>query len=212
MTTEQQKFYDIKHYSKYKTVGNAVDYAVIVDDEKKEVVLQWEESRQKSDWINNFLFFPWPLRLGDKTVWTTYGYAKAYKSCKDEPMLAFCMAYVDNPDYKLAIRGWSYGSAMAKISARHFVIKAGFRKDYILDELTTFADIKCWLNPFTRYSRQIKVVHEYSNPNDLLSLLCVPFYSRTHRSRVGKFSLLKAIHPEYHHTHYEDYDYSKYEE
>ena len=212
MTKEQQKFYDIKHYSHYRTIGDAVDYAVIVDHEKKEVVLQFEESKQKKDWVNSLRFLPWPLKLESKIVWTTHGYAKAYKSTKGDPIFDFCMAYIENPDYKLCIRGWSYGSAMAKIAARHFIIKSGFKDLKVIDELTTYADIKCFLNPLSKkYKNQIRVIHEYVNPNDFLAQFCVPFYSRDHKCKIDKWSLKKALKPEYYHTHYEEYDYSKYE-
>ena len=42
MTKYQKMFYDIKHTSDYKTVGEDIDYKVIVDDEAKEIIFQFE--------------------------------------------------------------------------------------------------------------------------------------------------------------------------
>lgn len=205
MTEEQQKFYDIKNTSDYNVVGEDIDYKVIVDDLKEEVILQFEESDSREDWLNNLLFIPWPVQLGKKKTWITYGYARAYISAADVPMLDFLDAINKNPYYKAVIRGWSFGSAMAKISARHFYNLTG----YPVDELTTFGDVKCWLNPF--YKNKAGRLREYVTANDFVTW-CVPFYHRDKKCRVGrKFSLKEIFNTEYYHSHYEDYDYSKYE-
>lgn len=205
MTKEQQKFYDIKNTTDYKKVGEDVDYKVYVDHDKKEVVLQFQESTSREDWKHNLQFLPWPLKLDDKWVWTTRGYALAYKSTNDEPLYDFMNAWWEvarDNEYKLCIRGWSFGSAMAKITAR--------RAGILIDELTTYGDVKCWLNPFYKANNVIRI-REYVTPNDLVTL-CVPFYHRDKKCKVGrKFSLKEIFKSEYYHTHYEEYDYSKYE-
>ena len=89
MTKYQQIFYDIKNTRDYNIIGKNIDYKLIVDHKKKEIILQWEESRQNTDWLLNFLFIPCPLKLDKKYVWTTLGYALAYSSCKNEPMDLF---------------------------------------------------------------------------------------------------------------------------
>ena len=205
MTPEQQKFNYIKTYTDYDTVGDDVDYKVFVEHGPKEVVLMYEESDSRQDWINNFLFIPWPLKLENTIVWTTLGYARAYKSTQRKPVIELVKAKVDNPGYKLVIRGWSFGSAMAKISARHLET-AG----YILDELTTYGDVKCWLNPF--YKTKARRAREYVTPNDGVTW-CVPFFHRDNKCKVGpKFSIRELFNSEYYHTHYDEYDYSKWEE
>jgi hypothetical protein len=92
---------------------------------------------------------------------------------------------------------------MAKITVR--------RAGIIIDELTTYGDVKCWLNPFYK-AKNVERLREYVTPNDGITY-CVPFYHRDKRCKVGpRFNLLKLFKSEYYHTHYEEYDYSKWEE
>lgn len=213
MTTEQQKFMDIKSTTDWKKVGDDVDYKVIVDHDKEEVVLQFRESDSRQDWKHNFQFLPWPLKLDGRYVWTTRGYANAYKSARDIPINEFVDAYLFTglPGYKACIRGWSFGSAMAKIAARHFLILTGHKYIQAIDELTTFGDVKCWLNPFYK-AKGVSRIREYVTPNDGVTY-CVPFYHREKKCKVGpSFSLKELFHSEKYHMHYEEYDYSKWEE
>ena len=209
MTPEQEKFYDIKNTTDYKVVGDDIDYKVYIDDQKEEVVLLFEESDSRNDWINNFLAFPWPLKLETgyergKTVWTTYGYAKAYKSAQSKPVMELLQKAAEAPAYRVCIRGWSFGSAMAKIAARHLE-QFGF----YAGELTTYGDVKCWLNPF--YKSKAATVREYTTPNDIVTY-AVPFFWRDNKCKVGpRFRLKELFNPDYYHTHYEDYDYTEYE-
>ena len=204
MTLEQQKFSDIKHTTDYKTIGEDIDYKVFVDEVNKEVVLQFRETNSRQDWKHNFQFLPWPLKLGRTIVWTTRGYALAYKSAQNIPITEFL--YKRQPGYKGCIRGWSFGSAMAKIAARHLECI-----EWTVDELTTFGDVKCWVNPFYR-PKNIERIREYTTPNDFVTY-CVPFYHRDKKCKVGDhFSLKKIFKTEYYHTHYEEYDYTKWED
>lgn len=210
LTAEQQKFYDIKTTTDYQVAGDDVDYKIYIDEDRAEVVLQFEESDSRRDWINNLLFIPWPLRLerGDKkskTVWTTLGYARAYKSTKNKPLFEFLNAIAQNPECWVAVRGWSFGSAMAKITARHLEALG-----VAYNELTTFGDVKCWLNPF--YKSYAIDVHEYVTSNDFITWQ-VPFFHRDSTCRVGRrFSLREIFKTEYYHTHYEEYDYTLWED
>ena len=181
MTEEQQKFYDIKHTSDYDVVGLDVDYKVVVDDVNKRVILQYEESDSNTDWWNNLLFIPWPLKLDKKIIWTTLGYARAYKSTENGPLAEFIIQVLSHPDYKACIWGWSFGSAMAKITARHFNIRISRE----LDELTTFGDVGCFLNPFNKPN--CKRIREYWTSNDFIAHHCVPFYhsDKNCRYKVG---------------------------
>lgn len=205
MTEEQKKFYDIKFTTDYEIIGDDVDYKIMVDDKNKRVILQFEETDSARDNVNNALFLPWFVKLDKKIVWTTLGYARAYKSTQSKPLLDFIDEVLKHPDYKSCIWGWSFGSAMAKIAAKHFNIHISRE----LDELTTFGDVKCWLNPFHKaYARKVR---EYWTPNDIIANLCVPFYhsDKGARYKVGpKFNLFDMLFKtEYHHTHYEEYNY-----
>lgn len=209
MTPEQKKFDDIKHTKDYKTIGDDVDYKVYIDDEAEEVVLLFEESDSKTDWKNNLLILPWPLKLElayskYKTVWTTYGYAKAYDSTNMVPVFELMQKAAEAPAYKVCVRGWSFGSAMAKIATRHLEALG-----CEVDELTTYGDVKCWTNPF--YKAKATRVREYTTPNDMVTW-AVPFFHRDKKCQVGpRLRLCELFHSEEYHKHYEEYDYTKYE-
>lgn len=217
MTKFQQMFYDIKNTRDYKTVGEDIDYKVVVDFEQRKVILQWEESKGTdkkhfwhSDWFHNLLFIPWILFLDGHPVITTMGYACAYASAKNIPMDEFCSMVDLHPDFQTEIRGWSFGSAMSKIAVRHYYIR---RRRPVTNKYT-YGDVKVWFNPFIRWLSKKWVAYEnfeFVTPNDFVTY-CVPFYHRTNKCKVGeKFSFKKIFKTEYYHTHYEEYDYSKYE-
>ncbi|SEQ78537.1 Lipase (class 3) [Treponema bryantii] len=210
MTTEQRKFYLLKKTRDYEVVGEDLDYKIMVNDDTKEVIIQFEESDSDEDWRNNYLFLPWPLKLDNKIVWTTYGYAKVYKSANNIPIDEFFKQIELHPDYKVVIWGWSIGSAMAKITARHFEIRT--KKQKKIDELTTWGDVKCWYNPFYSVKKSCIVIHEYVNINDLVTW-CIPICRRDVKCRVGdKFSFKKARNSEHYHLNYHECDFSKWEE
>ena len=155
---------------------------ITVDDEAKEIIVLYEESIDDEDYNNQKYVFPWPLKLDDKTIWTTYGYAKIYKSSMNIPIDIAWREWENHPDYKLIMRGWSLGSVMAKITARHFLIRAP--EGTKIDELTTFGDIKCWLNPFFSLKKDCVKIREYTNINDVITWLFL-FYRRDVKNRVG---------------------------
>ncbi len=206
---DQDVFYHLKYTYDYEVVGDDLDFKIIVNNEDKEIILQYEETDSSEDWKNNYRFLIWPLNLDGKIIWTTHGYARVYKSAQNIPIDTFCRFVDFYPDYKIIIRGWSFGSAMAKITARHFVIRTG--GEVLIDELTTFGDVRCWVNPFFSLKKYCKRIREYVTSNDMITW-CVPFYSRDVTCKVGdKFSLKRLKNSENYHTHYEDYDYSKWE-
>ena len=209
MTPEQQKFVDIKNTTGYKEIGDDLDYKVYIDQEKKEVVLLFKETDCDRDWRNNFSILPWPLKLEKKTVWTTHGYARMYSSGGNIPLDEFITECINHPEYKKVLRGFSLGSAMAKIAARHFLIRTGGHVQ--IDELTTYGDVKCWLNPFYSAKKHCKRIREYVTSNDFVTW-CVPFYRRDVKCKVGpRFSFCRLLKTAYNHEHYEEYDYTKYE-
>lgn len=210
MSPEQKKFYLLKKTRDYEVIGKDLDYKIMVNDETKEVIIQFEESDSDEDWKNNYLFFPWPLKLDNKIVWTTYGYAKVYKSAKNIPFNDFYKAIEEHPDYKVIIWGWSIGSAMAKITARHFEIRTQGKRQ--IDELTTWGDVKCWYNLFYSVKKRCNHIREYVTPNDIVTW-CIPICRRDVKNKVGdKYSPKKSLQSEYYHLNYQEYDYSKYEE
>lgn len=209
MTEEQRKFYYIKRTSDYEVIGEDLDYKIMVNHDSKEVIIQFEESDSNEDWRNNCLVFPWPLKLDNKVVWTTYGYAKIYKSAENIPIDQFMEQIEKYPDYKVVIWGWSLGSAMAKIIARHLIIRSGGKIQ--IDELTTYGDVKCWYNPFFSLKKNVVRIREYVTWNDTITG-CIPICRRDKTCRVGeKWSARKSKDVEYYHTHYYEYDYSMWE-
>ena len=206
-TKTQQLFYKIKKTRDYMVIGEDLDYKITVDHEAKEVIILFEETDSPEDWNNNYLIFPWPVNLDGHRVWTTYGYAKIYKSAENVPLDEFCELLDEYPDYKAVIQGWSLGSAMAKILARQYIIRSP--KGTKIDELTTFGDVKCWFNPFYSLKKHCVEIREYVNSNDMVTWF-MPFYRRDVKCRVGdRFSFKKARDSEYYHTHYDEYDFSK---
>ena len=209
LSRDQKVFYEIAHTYDYLEVGEDLDYKVYVKHDEKEVIILYEETDSELDWHNNYLVFPWPLNLEGHVVWTTYGYAKIYKSANNVPIDEFCALVEQYPDYKVVIRGWSLGSAMAKITARHYLYRSP--KGTKIDELTTFGDVKCWLNPFYSIKKHCVRIREYANRNDLITW-CIPLYRRDVTCRVGKrFTLKRAKNSEYYHTHYDECDLSKWD-
>ena len=207
MTEEQKKFYCIKYTYDYEVIGRDLDYKIMVNDETKQVIIQFEETDSKEDWVNNYLFIPWPLKLDNKIVWTTLGYARVYKSAKDIPFNDFYKQIQEHPDYQIVIWGWSFGSAMAKIVARHFSIRTNGK--VLIDELTTFGDVKCWYNPFYSVKKNCKKIREYVQSNDMITW-CIPICRRDINCRVGdRFDLRKLKNSENYHISYENCDYSE---
>lgn len=215
MTKYQQNFYDIKNTKNYKTVGDNVQYVVINDKENKQTILQFEESTDTHDWIENLTFIPWFLNLDGHLVLTTLGYAHAYKSTKNIPIDEFICFLLNTPkSYKVIIRGWSFGSAMTKIAVRHYYYRK-LKNKYLpeIDEELTYGDVKCWYNPFMKFfqKKYARVIHHFTYINDFVTW-CVPTCFRGLEHRVGgKFSIEKIFNTIYNHNHYEEYDYSKYE-
>lgn len=208
MTQEQQKFYDIKTFRDYEVVGEDIDFIVLVSHETKEIILQYEESDSDKDWEHSLRFLPWLIKLDNKKVWTTRGYACAYSSAKNTPVDKFCEAALRYPTYKRIVRGWSFGSAMSVLSMIHIYLRIGQ-----LDEVTTYGSVACLLNPFAKkkYYKCAKIIRNYCTPNDFVTYQ-VPFYHHLNKCKVGeRFSLFKIFKTEFYHTHYEEYDYSKYE-
>ena len=207
LTREQKLFYGIKYTYDYDEVGEDLDYKIMVDHEAKKVIIQFEETDSDQDWHNNYLIFPWPLKLDNKVIWTTYGYAKIYKSAKNIPIDRYCALLEQYPDYQAVILGWSLGSAMAKIIARHYIIRSP--KGTQIDDLTTYGDVKCWFNPFYSLKNKCVRIREYVNSNDMITW-CMPFCRRDVKCRVGdRFNFSKLKNSEFYHTHYEDCDFSK---
>ena len=206
-TKTQQLFYRIKRTRDYMVIGEDLDYKIMVDHEAKKVIIQFEETDSDEDWHNNYLICPWPLKLDGHVIWTTYGYAKIYKSADDVPIDEFCELLEQYPDYKAVIHGWSLGSAMAKLLARHYIIRSP--KGTKIDEFITFGDVKCWFNPFYSLKKNCVEIREYVNSNDMITW-CIPFYRRDVKCRVGdRFNFSKLKNSQYYHTHYEECDFSK---
>lgn len=211
MTKYQSIFNFMKHFGDYDIVGEDISYKVIIDDEAKEVILQFEETDSRQDWKHNLMFLPWLLKLENKYIWTSHGYACAYKSTSSIPLDCFYEAVKAHPTYRRVIRGWSFGSAMTKIAVRHYIIKYG--KEYPINEELTYGDVKCFLNPFWKYrvKKYVGKVHNFVTSNDLVTW-CVPFYVRTNKCKVSnKLRIKELFKTVWYHTHYEEYDYSKYE-
>ena len=116
-------FYKIKKTRDYMVIGEDLDYKITVDHGEKEVVILFEETDSPEDWNNNYLIFPWPVNLDGKLVWTTYGYAKIYKSARDVPLDEFCELLDEYPDYKVVKKRSSHSRRFSSGSNLFFSCK-----------------------------------------------------------------------------------------
>lgn len=207
----EERFLSIRNTGNYSVIGESVEYKIIVDHENREVILRWQQSMESADWRHNFMFLPWLLKLPytDKVVVTTHGYACAYKSTYGIPVAQFMAVAEEYKEYRKVIDGWSFGSAMAKISARHY--REITKKP--VDAVYTYGDVKCWFNPFLHftYKKWAKESKEFCDCNDIVTW-CVPFFWRTNTCSVGgRFSFRGILDTEHNHQHYEECNYTKYE-
>lgn len=185
--------------TKYKTVGYDVQYAIF--SLEKETLIIWEESTSKEDWKTNFDFPIRPYKNQQNTLWYHRGWAKAYKSARDEFLkdIADC-SNTEN----FRIYGWSYGGAMSQISAED--VKFHYPNSHI--EVVTFGSP----NPlFGRKTKKfvkscIADCKQYANRNDLVTVMPpLPGYKQVNKIKVGKkFNLIEFFKPKIYHANYDD--------
>jgi hypothetical protein len=102
----------------YNESGTDVDWTIFVDDASKRTYLLFKCSDSSYDWRVNF-DFPC-IMYKNKLMRVHRGFAKSYKSAKDEVMKAYIDTVEKHPGYKNIIAGWSYGGAMATLASEDF--------------------------------------------------------------------------------------------
>lgn len=192
----------IKH-SEYTTSGDNVQWIIKVDDVNKVVMLIFEETADKRDWINNFNFPVKIYKKQESCLLAARGWGNAYRSCKDEVMYAMEVAIDIAKDYDFHICGWSYGGALSVLAAEDFYYR--FHKKA---SVYTFGSPKpLWGKKAQRYVRScINDIRQYNHINDCVTLL-PPFvgYKRVVKNKIGKgFSLCKLFNPNVYHCIYDE--------
>jgi len=133
------QLYNLIKDTEFKTVGDDVDYKVTrgisLDTNKPCVFILFEETTTKTDWKNNFLFFPKSSKAykgwKHKLVFNL-GFFSAYQSARDEFLNDVINEIYSLPtdDFDIIVCGFSYGATITQIACEdiyeHFNIKPIF--------------------------------------------------------------------------------------
>lgn len=183
--------------TKYKTVGDNVDYKVVVKKKEERVYLVFQDSEGLRDWINNFRF-PAEIYKNQETCLKVHkGYGRAWKSCNDIIMKDF-IKKVKETGYKPTIVGWSYGGAMSQLAAEDFFYRTRTKPTVI-----TFGSPKIFGNKASReLLRKVSNTIQFAHKNDIVTKL-VPFYWAVKTVSIGKqFNIFKLFKPSVYHRIY----------
>lgn len=201
---DKDLFLMIKECKNYKTVGNDVDYCIMVNSSEKRIYLMFEESTSDTDWKVNFTFPSKVYKHQSEFYLVHKGYVDSWKSCNDEIIKDFIKTCNIAPTFTPTVIGWSYGGAMAQLAAEDFFFRTGTKPD-----LTTFGSPKILYGLFTKkhFKNSMNIVKEYKNINDFVTW-CIPLPFVHHINKIkcnSKFNLLKIFKTEYNHTHYNEF-------
>lgn len=201
--------------AEFKTVGDAVDYAIQVDDENELVYLIFEASNGKRDWqVNlNFIFNTFKRKIYKEQtscIRCHRGFGNSYKSANDDIMSDFFCEWGKHPGYTPVICGWSYGGAMSVLAAEDFNYRSRTDKfdtnTGIKPVVITFGAPKIFNRKSAKYVYDCcDIVVQVAQHNDIVTHL-VPFASHVNLSnklRVGKkFSIVEIFKPTIYHQEY----------
>ena len=185
----------------YETVGDDLDYQVLIDDAERNVYLLFEESSSKEDWRNNFRWFalPYkPYKYPEIKMWVHRGFAKVWKSGNDEVMSAFIKGCEDNPEYMPIIAGWSFGGAMAQLAAEDFYFRTKQKAVVI-----TYGAPKILFGKKTwkHFCDSVIKARQFCHVSDLVTkCIPVPGFRRIDTSKVGKqgWKFWRLFNTDYH--------------
>lgn len=200
--TDREIFIYLKKKNDYKVTGLDFDYAVETDNVNKHINICLKESDSKLDWRINFNFLPTWIKFKNTYI-AHRGYVYAYLSAQADLLADVIEACKANPDYKVNIYGWSYGSAVAGL----VLIALNEVLSLHVSEMVTFGSVKMWYfpflkKPFTSYAGSIR---EYTTPNDFVTWQA-PLCHRIKNKKVGpRFNLREIFRTEYYHCNYQDF-------
>ena len=171
-------------------------------EKEKKILLLFEPSRQKRDWIHNFDI---PVKIYKKQqscLKVARGWGKAYKSCNDEIMHTFITQVQSHSGYEPVICGWSYGGAMSLLACEDFY----FRTQQKPCVYTFGAPKPLWGGKTKKYVRScVKTVKQYAHINDIVPHLPPALfgYKAITKNTVGAgFSLINIFKPQIFHCCY----------
>lgn len=214
-------FYIIKNKQNWNETGDKVNWVISKNTEngKTRILLLFEDSNGNRDWLNNLDFFSSIYSKVYKNQYSKHllvhrGFARAYKSAKDEIMKDLLNNIDNKNDNEIIIAGWSHGGALAQLAAEDFNFRTRKNIEDVDSGLkavvVTFGSPKILIfNTTANYIRSCcKEIIEVSQHNDIITKM-PPFFKFKHISKklncVGsKFSLSKIFKPQIYHASYDD--------
>ena len=112
---DAELFRYLEHKNDYVTLPGNFQYKVEVNDADRRIYCFFEETQQKSDWLTNISAIPkhWAYGLW----WVHGGYRKVWNRHKFTVLGDVKKAVTEHKDYEVCFCGWSYGGAIALLSA-----------------------------------------------------------------------------------------------
>jgi hypothetical protein len=106
-------------FGKFENIGDSLSFRILVTADA--VVLAFQGSYEKRDWINNFYFIAKPYRKMPKLWFCHSGFARAWDSGKDYITERVKNYILENGNKKFIITGYSHGAAIATLAHEWFV-------------------------------------------------------------------------------------------
>ena len=186
----------------YNRNGKDLDWKIEVVDEEQVIRVMFQESKQKTDWILNFVFRIIPVIIGGCPYWFSKGWWISWESARGIILHSIlnCMYYY--PNYKVQICGYSFGGAIAQICGIEIFEATGKKVDLI-----TFGSPKPLFSLFTKIKakRCFNKIEQYAHWSDLVTW-CIPLfgYYTVKNIRLGKFSFKSLFDVKKYHQIYSD--------
>ena len=180
-------------FRSFKNVGDDVSYSIQVTDH--DVILIFQGSYEKRDWINNFHFFVKPYKKMP-TLWYCHaGFLRAWKSCKDIITKEVIGILNDNQGKRLVITGYSHGAALATLAHEWFVFNDYYPRTYV------FGCPRVFYLPIRKIRRRFGALSSYGTKGDIVTHVPPALFGYRHVNkvfRIGKKNILshKPHYPE----------------
>lgn len=191
-------YWNICNSGGYETIGNEVDYKIIIRN--NEIILCFQCTKGKLgsvDWKCNF-DFPSVVYKNQKSCMKIHrGYVKAWQSARDDIMVRMKSLILVEPEYRVTVVGHSLGGAMALLAAEDLSYSCEF-----LPTVATFGAPKICANSETaHYIDNMCYITQYVNRSDIVPKV-VPTYWHAHKTKIGTFNLKDLFNPTFSHTCY----------
>lgn len=101
-------------------IGDSVDYKICTDEENGRILLIFQQSNGKRDWVNNFTFPHKIYKNQESKILAHKGFSRAYKSANDIIMEQLLEKHYIYKDFDVIIGGWSHGGALTQLAVEDF--------------------------------------------------------------------------------------------